>query len=114
MQSVLIVITQGKEAFQRVHSLFHMSQVLAQQEETQVELLFLGPGVEWLRSNQRSSPLVAESLDQLRRTGIDIVACEVSLEAFGVEENKMLPARKVKGAVEMRKLIGQGFTVLSF
>ncbi|CAB4243783.1 DrsE family protein [Methylacidimicrobium sp. AP8] len=113
-QALLIVVTTGKEAFPRANSLLHMAGVLANQPNTQVEFLLLGPGVELLRSNQKSPPIIAEALDHLRRCGVDITACEVSLEAYGVEADRMLPARLVKGAVEIRRCIGEGATVLTF
>ncbi|VVM07303.1 hypothetical protein MAMC_01549 [Methylacidimicrobium cyclopophantes] len=114
MQTLLVVITTGKEAFPRVNSLLHMTQILAEQPETAVELLLLGPGVELLRANQKSTPMIADALDRLREAEVDIVACQVSLEAYGVALDQMLPARLVKGAVEIRQCLGQGATVLSF
>ncbi|TFE68485.1 sulfur reductase DrsE [Methylacidiphilum sp. Yel] len=114
MKSILVVITIGKEAFPRVNSLFHMTQVLAQQKDTKVELLLLGPGVELLRANQKSSPIFSEMFSHLRQIGVDIAACEVSLEAFGVPVGQMLPARLVKGAVEINQRIDQGVRVLTF
>ncbi|WP_018289856.1 DsrE family protein [Verrucomicrobium sp. 3C] len=114
MSSLLVVVTTGKEAFPRANSLLHMTGVLANQPKTKIEFLLLGPGVELLRANQKSTPIIAEALDHLRQLGVDVAACQVSLEAYGVEAERMLPARLVKGAAEIRRCIGEGMTVLTF
>ncbi|QSR89196.1 DsrE family protein [Methylacidiphilum caldifontis] len=114
MHALLVVVTTGKEAFPRLNSLLHMTGIMAEQPETKVELLLLGPGVEILRSNQKSTPIIAQALDHLRQMGVDIAACQVSLEAYGVDPDQMLSARFVKGAVEIRQRIAEGVTVLSF
>ncbi|MFC0081043.1 DsrE family protein [Aciditerrimonas ferrireducens] len=113
-RSILVVLTTGKEALVRANAVLQLTGVLQQHGTGQVELLFLGPGIEVLRANQRNSPQFAEQLDGLRRAGVQVAACRNSLENLGLTEDQMLPATVVQGGVEVATRIAEGWEVLTF
>jgi len=113
-RSVLVVLSTGKEAFVRANAVLQLAGVVKQTSGGRVELLFLGPGIEVLRANQRNSPQFAQQLEGLRQAEVEIAACETSLENLGLTSDQMLPATIVKGGVEVATRISEGWQVLTF
>jgi hypothetical protein len=79
-----------------------------------VELLLLGPGVEFVRSNQKNSPQFEQQLKALRQAGVHISVCEVSVASLGLTRDQMFDADVVRGGVEVGTRIVQGWNVSSF
>jgi hypothetical protein len=113
-QSTLVVLTTGKEAFVRANAVLQMTQMVRTSGQMPVELLFLGPGVEVLRANQRNSPQFEQQLAALREAGVQLTVCEVSLESLGLTRDQMFEAEPVKGGVEVARRIQEGWQVLTF
>ncbi|MCL6095092.1 MAG: DsrE family protein [Actinobacteria bacterium] len=113
-QSTLVVLTMGKEAFVRANAVLQMTLMIRKTSQAPVELLFIGPGVEILRSNQKNSPQFAQQLDMLRAEGVRIAVCEVSLESLGLTQDQMFEAETVRGGVEVATRLGSGWHVLTF
>lgn len=113
-QSTLVVLTAGKEAFVRANAVLQMTQMVRTSGQMPVELLFLGPGVEVLRANQRNSPQFEQQLAALREAGVQLTVCEVSLESLGLTRDQMFEAEPVKGGVEVARRIQEGWQVLTF
>jgi len=113
-QSTLVVLTTGKEAFVRANAVLQMTQMVRTSGQMPVELLFLGPGVEVLRANQRNSPQFEQQLAALREAGVQLTVCEVSLESLGLTRDRMFEAEPVKGGVEVARRIQEGWQVLTF
>jgi hypothetical protein len=113
-RGTLVVLTTGKEAFVRANAVLQMTQVVRSAGGGPVELLFLGPGVEILRANQRNSPQFAAQLDGLRAVGVRITVCTQSLENLGLTADQMLPAEGVRGGVEVAARIAEDWQVLTF
>jgi hypothetical protein len=113
-QSTLVVLTTGKEAFVRANAVLQMTLMVRKTGGMPVELLLLGPGVEILRSNQKNSPQFEQQLAELRKVGVQIAVCEVSLASLGLTREQMFDADVVKGGVEVGTRISQGWNVLTF
>jgi hypothetical protein len=113
-QSTLVVLTAGKEAFVRANAVLQMTQMVRTSGQMPVELLFLGPGVEVLRANQRNSPQFEQQLAALREAGVQLTVCEVSLKSLGLTRDQMFEAEPVKGGVEVARRIQEGWQVLTF
>ncbi|GFG73263.1 DsrE family protein [Mycobacterium botniense] len=113
-QSTLVVLTTGKEAFVRANAVLQMTLMVRKTGGMAVELLLLGPGVEILRSNQKNSAQFEQQLGELRRAGVRISVCEVSLANLGLTRDQMFDADVVKGGVEVGTRVGQGWNVLTF
>lgn len=113
-QSVLVVLTTGKEAFVRANAVLQMTLMVRKTGEMPVELLLLGPGVEILRSNQKSSPQFDQQLSALRQAGVRVAVCEVSLMSLGLTQDQMFDADLVKGGVEVATRTSEGWHVLTF
>lgn len=112
--STLVVLATGKEAFVRANAVLQMTLMIRKTGQMPVELLFFGPGVEILRSNQKNSPQFEQQLGALRDEGVHITVCEVSLESLGLTKDQMYEADPVKGGVEVGTRIKQGWNVLTF
>lgn len=113
-RSTLVVLTTGKEAFVRANAVLQMTTMVARTGGGSVELLFLGPGVECLRSNQKNSPQFGEQLRLLSEAGVRVCVCEVSLESLGLTDDQRFAAEPVKGGVEVATRIAEGWAVLTF
>ena len=112
--STLVVLTTGKEAFVRANAVLQMTLMVRRSGQMPVELLFLGPGVEILRANQKNSPQFDQQLAALREAGVRIAVCEVSLESLGLSEAERFEADAVKGGVEIAARLRAGWNVLTF
>lgn len=112
--ATLVVLTTGKEAFVRANAVLQMTLMVRKSGEMPVELLLLGPGVEILRSNQKSSPQFEQALTALREAGVQVAVCEVSLESLGLTEDQRFEAETVKGGVEVATRLQAGWNVLTF
>ncbi len=110
----LVVLTTGKEAFVRANAVLQMTLMVRRTGKMPVELLFLGPGVEILRSNQKNSPQFDHELAALREAGVNLTVCEVSLESLGLTKDQMFDANTVKGGVEVATRLQAGWHVLTF
>lgn len=110
----LIVLTTGKEAFVRANAVLQLTLMVHKNSEMAVELLFLGQGVEVLRSNQKNSPQFDQQLTALREAGVRVTVCEVSLESLGLTTDQMFEAETVKGGVEVGARLAAGWHVLTF
>ncbi len=111
---VLVVLTTGKEAFVRATAVLQMTLAVRKRAGVPVELLLLGPGVEILRANQRNSPAFGQQLDELRREGVSVAVCELSLENLGLTSDQMFAAERVRGGVEIADRLAAGYQVLTF
>jgi hypothetical protein len=109
-----VVLTTGKEAFVRANAVLQMTLMVRRSGQMPVELLFLGPGVEILRANQKNSPQFDQQLAALREAGVRIAVCEVSLESLGLSEAERFEADAVKGGVEIAARLRAGWNVLTF
>jgi hypothetical protein len=114
MMAVLVVVTTGKEQFVRANAILQMTLMIRKSSGLPVEFLAIGPGVEIFRSNQRNSPQFGQLLDQLREAGVQLAACEVSLQSIGLTRDQMFDAEIVRGGVEVAQRIQDGYTVLTF
>lgn len=110
----LVVLTTGKEAFVRANAVLQMTLMVHRTAQTPVELLFLGPGVEILRANQKNSPQFAQQLAALREAGVRLAVCAVSLDSLGLTSDQMFAADSVQGGVEVATRIQAGWHVLTF
>jgi len=113
-KSTLVVVTTGKEAFVRANAILQMTLMVRKTLQEPVEILFLGPGVEILRSNQKNSPQFAQQLEVLRAEGVRVAVCEVSLESLGLTKDQMFEADVVRGGIEVATRLGEGWQVLTF
>lgn len=113
-RSTLVVLATGKEALVRANAVLQMTLMIRKTGQMPVELLFFGPGVEVLRSNQKSSPQFEQELSALRQAGVRITVCEVSLGSLGLTKDQMFEADLVKGGVEMATRLGEDWHVLTF
>jgi hypothetical protein len=84
------------------------------QPEMAVEFLALGPGIEVLKSNQRSSPQFGQQLQAMRDAGIAITVCEQSMENLGLTADQMFEAKPVRGGQEVARRLAEGYHVLTF
>jgi len=112
--STLVVLTTGKEDFVRANAVLQMTLMVRRTGKMPVEILFLGPGVEILRSNQKNSPQFTKELTGLRGEGVQVAVCEVSLESLGLTKDQMFQADTVKGGVEIATRLAEGWKVLTF
>jgi hypothetical protein len=112
--STLVVLTTGKETFVRANAVLQMTLMVRKTAQSPVELLLLGQGVELLRSNQKNSPQFEQQLAGLREAGVQVAACEVSLESLGLTKDQMFDADVVKGGLEVATRLSEGWHVLTF
>lgn len=113
-QLTLVVLTTGQEAWVGAKSVLQLTLMVRKTGDMPVELLLLGPGVEILRSNQKNSPQFGEALAALKEAGVQVAACEVSLESLGLTQDQMFDAERVKGGVEVAGRLRAGWNILTF
>lgn len=114
IRSTLVVLASGKEAFVRANAVLQMTLMIRKTGHMPVELLFFGPGVEILRSNQKNSPQFEQELSGLREAGVQITVCEMSLGSLGLTKDQMFEAELVKGGVEVATRLEEDWHVLTF
>ncbi|MCY0881916.1 MAG: DsrE family protein [Firmicutes bacterium] len=112
---ILVVLTTGKESFMRSNSIIQAVIGMKKFSGVPVEIMFLGPGVDLLRSNQRNSPMWQKNIESLKEAGVKTVACSVSLEGFGIREDEMFSLDAlVMGGKEIAEKFAEGYHVMTF
>lgn len=99
----------------RASMVFRLAQGLREQAQVEeVEMLFLGAGVELLRLHQANTPQFAQFLQGVQGKGIRVMACRNSLDSYGLTEERIFPVDIVLGGAETARLNRSGFQILTF
>lgn len=105
----------GKENIQAEMVAFNFSFNAVKNAGSKVEFLFLGRGVQAANKIQKSSPQFEEQVNMLRREGIPMKICQVSMAVEGLTNDDIFPGLEmVYGAVETDARIQEGYTVITF
>lgn len=115
MAKILVMLITGKENINTEMVAFSFAFNAAKNAKANVELLFLGRGVQAANKNQKSSPQFLEQINMLKSEGIPVKICKVSMAGEGLNENDIFPGiEMVLGGVETNERIEDGYTVITF
>jgi len=115
MAKILVMVNTGKDNINTEMVAFNFSIKAATVAKAQVEMLFLGRGVEAVNKDQQNSPQFKEQVDAALAAGIPLRACRVSLAMEGLTEANLFPGvQPVLGAVETSSKIDEGYAVITF
>ncbi|WP_010901010.1 DsrE family protein [Thermoplasma acidophilum] len=115
MAKMLVMVITGKENINTEMVAFNFAINSVQNAKAQVELLFLGRGVEALFKNQNNSDTFLAQVQKARSLGIRLTVCSVSMKSLGVTDEMIFEGiEKVMGGVETAARIDDGYQVITF
>lgn len=115
MAKILVIVYTGKGNIQAEMVAFNFSLNTVKNAHAELEMLFMGQGVQALNKKQANSQQFKEQIEKARELGIAIKACSVSMKNEGLDENDIFPGiEQVLGGVETNKKIEEGYSVITF
>ncbi len=109
------MVLTGKSNIQKEMVAFNFAINAVKNAHAQVEILFLGQGVQAINKNQANSQQFIDQIENAIKTGIPVKACSVSLKNEGLSESDIFPdVSLVLGGVEVNQKIEEGYTVITF
>ncbi|MDG7044878.1 MAG: DsrE family protein [Nitrososphaerota archaeon] len=115
MSKMLVMLTTGKDDVNSEMVAFSFAFNAVKNAKAEVELLFLGRGVQAANKNQKNSPQFLEQVNMLKAEGIPLRICKVSMAGEGLKEDDIFPdIDMVFGGVETDRKIDEGYTVITF
>ena len=91
MSKILVMLITGKENINTEMVAFSFAFNAVKNAKADVELLFLGRGVQAANRNQKNSPQFLDQIDMLMAEGIPMRICKVSMAGEGLTENDIFP-----------------------
>ncbi|MGC8630051.1 MAG: DsrE family protein [Thermoplasmata archaeon] len=115
MAKILVMVLSGKSNIQAEMVAFNFSINAVKNAHAEVEMLFLGQGVQAANKKQANAPQFREQIENAVNVGIPVKACSVSLKNEGLTETDVFPDVKlVLGGVETNQKIEEGYSVITF
>ncbi|MDP8012203.1 MAG: DsrE family protein [Thermoplasmata archaeon] len=115
MAKILVMVLTGKSNIQGEMVAFNFSINAVKNANAEIEMLFLGQGVQAVNKKQANSGQFKEQISKAKEVGITLKACSVSIKNEGLTESDIFPeVELVLGGVETNKKIEEGYTVISF
>jgi tRNA 2-thiouridine synthesizing protein D len=115
MSKMLVMLLTGKDNINAEMVSFSFAFNAVKNANATVEFLFLGRGVQAANKNQKSSPQFLEQIDMLKKEGIPLKICKVSMAGEGLTEKDIFPGiEMVFGGVETNTRVEEGYSVLTF
>ncbi|MGC8584945.1 MAG: DsrE family protein [Thermoplasmata archaeon] len=114
MTKILTVIITGKENINRVNVAFNFS-IVARKNGNEVEMLFIGPGVQIVNKKHAFSQMFYSSIKNGMDLGIRVKACINSINNEGLTKEDIFEGVEfVGGAVETSERIKEGYIPVTF
>jgi tRNA 2-thiouridine synthesizing protein D len=115
MSRLLVIVLTGKENLHAEMVAFNFAINSARNAGAEVEMLFLGRGVQALNARQKNSHEFQAQLEAARKMNIALKGCSVSAEAEGLRKEDIFEGiEMVMGGVEVSRRIEEGFVPLTF
>ncbi len=115
VSKILVMLITGKDNINTEMVAFSFAFNAVKNAGSSVEFLFLGRGVQAANKKQKSSPQFEEQINMLRKEGILLKICQVSMGGEGLTENDIFPGLEmVLGGVETDRRISEGYSVITF
>lgn len=115
MSKILVIVTTGKENINAEMVAFNFALNTKKNAGAEVEMLFLGRGIQALNAKQRNSDQFAAQVENVLKAGIKVKGCSVSAEAEGIEKSALFPGvDAVMGGIEVNRKIEEGYVPLTF
>ncbi len=115
MAKMLVILLTGKDNINQEMVSFNFAINAVRNARATVEFMFLGRGVQAANRNQKSSPQFLEQIEELKKAGIPVKICKVSMAGEGLTENDIFPGiEMVLGGVETNARIEDGYSVITF
>ncbi len=115
MAKILVMVLSGKSNIQAEMVAFNFSVNAVKNAHAEIEILFLGQGVQVANKKQANSQQFKDQIENAIKAGIPVKACSVSLKNEGLSESDIFSdVSLVLGGVETNQKIEEGYTVLTF
>ncbi|WP_297218055.1 DsrE family protein [Thermoplasma sp.] len=115
MAKMLVMVITGKENINTEMVAFNFAINSVQNAHAQVEMLFLGRGVEAVLKNQNNSDTFLAQIQKARSLNIRLTICSVSMKSLGITDEMIFEGLdKVMGGVETAARIDEGYQVITF
>ncbi|MGC8663984.1 MAG: DsrE family protein [Thermoplasmata archaeon] len=115
MAKMLVMVLSGKGNIQAEMVAFNFAINAVKNAHAEIEMLFLGQGVQIANKKQANSPQFKEQIENAIKMGIPVKACSVSLKNEGLTEQDIFPdVELVLGGVETNLKIEEGYSVITF
>ncbi|MGC8565034.1 MAG: DsrE family protein [Thermoplasmata archaeon] len=115
MAKILVMVLTGKFNIQAIMVAFNFSINAVKNAHAEIEILFLGQGVQAVNKKQANSEQFKEQILRAKEIGIPVKACSVSVKNEGLLENDIFPeVELVLGGVETNRKIEEGYSIISF
>lgn len=115
MAKILVILLTGKENISREMVAFNFAINAVRNARATVEFMFLGRGVQAANRKQKNSSQFLEQIEEMKKAGIPVKICRVSMEGEGLTEDDIFPGiEMVLGGVETNARIEEGYSVITF
>jgi len=115
VSKILVMLITGKDNINTQMVSFNFAYNAVKNAKATVEFLFLGRGVQAANRKQKSSPQFEDQINMLRKEGIPLKICQISMTGEGMTEEDIFTGLKlVLGGVEVDKRISEGYSVITF
>lgn len=119
MSKICVVILADTEThgdMARVTNALHMAKEFKESDEDELELIFDGAGTKWIDELSNEDHSLHGLWKQLK--GDEVSACEFCADAFEmedeVEESNVESSGDFKGHPSFKKLVDQGYQIVTF
>lgn len=93
----------------------NVAQGLRRMGASDAKVIFLGPGVKAVDRSSESHTVVEKNRENMRSSGIEVMACEMAMKNFSVTSENLVGVDKiVKGAEVIVKYADEGYQIITF